>query len=204
MSRKAISIVTALIVVAVSISLTIGCGPTEPATYKIYHDEQGRFSFSYPIDWREATEQIEEEIEKEPEMEDMLEQGIFALVTFQDPSESGMLLVVTIDFEKLGEPVPELDEFECSILVAAFGMGMGDFHMLSSKETTIGLEAEGGQEKAWEFVFEGKMDGADSCSDAFVTKSASRVYVALFLCKEIAYDTLKPAYHNFKETFRFQ
>jgi len=195
---------TFVLAILVSLSWMVGCGPTEPADYQVYHDEQGGFSFSYPIDWREATEEFVEEMEKDPEVKDMLEQGIVALFAFQDPSESGMLLVVTIDFEKLGEPVLELDEYTCTLLVTAFAMAMEDFHMLSSEERTIGIEAEGGQEKAWEFVFEGKMDGANSCSDAFVTKSASRVYVALFVCEEIAYDTLNPAYDKFKETFRFQ
>lgn len=207
MSGRVISILIPIIIGVVFVVLRLGVfaeKPAEPTAYEVYHDERGGFSFSRPSDWKEPTEkEMEEMIAEDPEMKALIEKGVVTFFLLGDPSDSGALIVMTIDFEKVGEPVPALDEDFCSAMAESLAMDFKDFHLVSSKKTKIGSTGEGGEEEAREITFEGEMDGDNGRGNAVVTIHHSRMHLVLFLCYETAYDTLKPAYDTLKETFRF-
>lgn len=205
--RKTKRIIGILIPIAIAVVVTLtqlgGNEPTEPTTYNVYHDQQDGLSFSYPSDWRNITEQEEYEEfigEQPPEVQDMMRQGILRLAGFGDPSEAGALVVETIDFNRAGEPVPELDETAASQLAAAFSTKMEDFQLVSITRTIIDKGSDDSQQEAWEVVSMGKHKGKDTMFNILVTVSTTKLYLVLFVCQESAYNILLPAYDKLKET----
>lgn len=203
-------IISILLPIIIGISITIYNviseeKPTEPVEYEVYHDKISGCSFSYPREWEEPTEKEMREMmgEQPPEVKEAIEQGIFTFATLVDPSESGALLVITIDFEKMGEPVPVLDEYLTGMMVGAFALEVEDFHLISSEKTKFGGMGTGSEEEAWEVTFEGKQSGDNVKATAIVTTHLSKMYMLFFLCEETAYDTLKPAWDRCRETFTF-
>lgn len=182
---------------------TFAIEPTEPTNYTVYHHKIIGCSFDCPVEWYEATEKEKQEIiGQDPEVETLIEQGAITFIAFSDPSDSGALALMIFDFEKLGEPVPTLDDFY-DAMFGGLTIEMKDFHLISSEKIKIGRMGEGGKEEAQEVTFSGEMDADSGKGNMIVTQHLSRMYVVYFLCDETAYETLRPAYDTFKKTFTF-
>jgi Zn-dependent protease len=169
--------------------------PKEPTSYKLYTDQNGKYSFNYPSDWLPLYS------DSDSEWAAVIE-GSTNMILFRETFDAGVIGIQTFD---LSEDNPEIviDKALLLDITDSFIKDIDTLNLIEKNEIVVDPLADEGQRFAYELKFQDSPENEILLISTF-TYSDKYVYKLLFICLSDYSDTLMPAYNQLIESVRFK